>query len=332
MRHREETLEWVYKLGWVTPYQLARMIRPAAKILPHRREGGSEPRLLQKPTTWSKTTGWKALEDLRSHDFAYRERAEDPRHPSTTNGGRGYAYALTPKKGIRAGAIAAGEDVSDAESLRKSRGKYMRSMIDESRIAHRLHANEWFAMVAAEAPGRRVEVQDCWAEGGSVLKSGSKTRVEADGRLDLVGHARDQEFRWNVYVESDTGTQRQEAIMKKAAAYGDYVIGASDYGRDPSCSGAELPLIMFFSRTESRSTRVRDYILGELKQPKYEPTRQALARASPAVRLDDLFLVSCLEWCVLASKEGPEAGALGESCAPVGSWRFAKLLNSPHIG
>ena len=275
------------------------------------------PRIVEEPTAWSTTTAWRALEDLRRHGFAHREKSDSPARRATANGGTTYAYALTDRRGVKAGALAAGEPVGSGEEFRRARGKYMRSKVDASRIAHRLLANEWLSMLSAEAFERDVEVLDAWAEGGSVIRSNSKT-VEPDGTV-RIGKADGR--RLVACLEADRGAQREAAIRAKVEAYCGYVMDIPDFGRDIRSLG-RLPLITFVSRTCARSERVLDYIAAELGERKYTSTRESLRRLH--VDFDGLFLVTNLEWAL-------EGGALGESCVAAGGEEFWSLLDFPHL-
>lgn len=317
MRHRQESLELLYRLGWLTPVQLSRLLRPAPKVVPSRPSGGPLPRVVTEPTAWSKSTGWRALEDLRRNGLAHRVRADSPLRRNTENGGAAYAYALTERSGVRAGALAVGELVGSREEMKLARAKYMRSKVDASRVPHRLLGNEWLSMVSAEAPEQGVEVSDIWAEGGSSLLSGSKT-LEPDGFLTLL---KADGGRPKVYLEADMGTQREAAIRTKVRAYCRYVTDVTDFGRDHR-GLARLASVTFVSHTRARSETVLDYIAAELGERKYASTRESLRRLH--VHLDGLFLATNLEWAL-------EGGALGESCAAAGAEEVRALLDFPHL-
>lgn len=273
------------------------------------------PRVVEVPTGWSKTTAWRALEDLRSHGFAHRERADNPARQNTANGGPTYAYALTERKGTKAGALAAGQPVLSREQLKQARGKYMRSKVDASRIAHRLLGNEWLAMLSAESLRQGVEILEAWAEGGSEIRASSKV-VEPDGVMRLC---KADGGRLGVYLESDMGTQREAAIQAKVESYGRHLVDITDYGRDARIAD-RLPLIVFLSKIESRSETVLDYIASELQKPLYGPTRDSLRALD--VSFDNIFLVTNLRWA-------KADGALGDSCVTVGTEKFWSILDHP---
>lgn len=314
MRHRDESLGWLFKLGWLTTFQLARLLRPSPKVLPGRSRYDAA--RSSEPAGWGRTTAQVAMRDLERLGLVRSEKTIPPWR--RTGGGRpALAYCLTRTKGMEAGALAAGEAPGEEK---RSRGKYMRSMISPSRINHALLRNEWLATVAAQAPRYGAEVEDAWAEGGATLRAGGK-KMEPDGRVELLYAGRSI----LAYMESDTGSQRREAVMAKVADYGTYLIESTCYGTKigESGYGLSLPLVVFVSKSATRSLLVRDYLRAELGRERYRITAAALGEGGLDLR--DLFLVTSLEWA-------SEREALGWSCLPAGSREMRSVLEAPHTG
>lgn len=108
MFHRDEVMGWLFDLKCLSAEQLAKLLRPGPRVVPglgFREEG-----------VYSRETARRALTELERNGLARRYRTIPPWR-ADGRGGVTHAYGLT-RKGMEAGAFAAGVEGMDARKIR----------------------------------------------------------------------------------------------------------------------------------------------------------------------------------------------------------------------